>query len=127
MCIAMARPTPPPLPVTIAVRSAMKLDQSRIIVGRSDLEHDRDDGRPPLRLLVDELAECAARAAAHGLEVGPALLGGVLDRLADRVAGLLEERLRLRGVGPALCDDLGAAHDLAGAHVDGHEDDDHAL
>src|SRR5215204_624902 len=122
--IAIARPTPPPEPVTSAVRPAMKFDQSRIT---SDLHDDRDDRGPAAGALADELPERAAGVAADRLEVGGAVRRGLGQRLTDCVLRVLEQRLGLGRVHPTLGDDLRTGHDLAGALVDGDDHDDHAL
>ena len=68
------------------------------------------------------------RALRRMVSKSVAPVGRGLDRSSrTAVLRLLEERLGLGGVHPALGDDLRAAHDLAGALVDGDDHDDHAL
>src|SRR5215475_6488471 len=71
----MARPTPPPPPVTTATRPEMKFDQSRIVATTaSDLDDDGDDGGASPGPFVDEPAQGPPGVAADRLEVRGALL-----------------------------------------------------
>src|SRR5207237_1083791 len=124
----MARPTPPPPPVTMATRPAMKFDQSRIVAtAGSDLYDDGDDRRAPLRPLVDEPAQGAPRVPADRLEVGGALLGRLRQRGEHRGLAVLEQLVGFGCVHPAARHDLGPGDHLARGGVDGHDHHDHAL
>src|SRR2546421_9729556 len=108
----MARPTPPPPPVTMATRPAMKFDQSRIVAtAGSDLYDDGGDRRAPLRPPVDEPAPGARRVPAERLEGGGALPGPLPPRGGDRGLGVLRPLRRLGGIEPAPRPDLGARGD----------------
>src|SRR4051812_47587895 len=122
--IAIARPTPPPEPVTSAVRPAMKFDQSRIT---SDLHDDRDHCRSALRAVVDEATERPSRVAPDGLEVRRTVLRDRRELIAHGRLRLFEKSFGFGRVHPALGDDLGAGDDLAGALVDGEDHHDHTL
>src|SRR3954454_14456822 len=97
--IAIARPTPPPDPVTSAVRPAMKFDQSRIT---SDLHDDRDDRGPAAGAVADELPQRPAGVGADRPEAGGAVGRGLGQRLPDRVLRVLEQLLGLGRVHPTL-------------------------
>src|SRR4051794_7263194 len=103
------------------------LSPERSLGGLSDLHDDGDDHRAALGALADEAADGLAAVAAEGLEVGGARGGRLLQRVADGLAGFLEEVLGFGRVDPAPGQDLGAADDLAGADVDGDDDHHHAL
>src|SRR5690606_8708191 len=125
--MAIARPTPAPEPVTMAVRPPMKFDQSRIIgmarssresMRSSDLEDDGDDRGPALRARVDEATESPPGVAPQRLEVGGPLRGGIRQRRTYRRLRLLEQVGGLGLVDPAPGDDVGPRHQLARRGVD---------
>src|SRR3972149_4539915 len=92
----------------------------------SDLDDDREDHRPALRLLVQEARDAVLDL---GLQEGDLadVVARVLDRGDDPLDGGLDHAVVLRPVDEAAGDDLGPPDDVAGLLVDGDDDHEHAV
>src|SRR6476659_8500074 len=94
----------------------------RRFVATLDLDHDWEDHRPPLRLLVEEAGDAVLDLALQQRDLAD-VVPRVLDRREDPLDRLAHHRVLLVLVDEAAGDDLGPADDVARLLVD--RDDDH--
>src|SRR5215467_8695252 len=92
----ISAPTPLPPPVTSAVRPPRSIVYSDApvcarLLTASGLHHHRDHDGTTARALGDEASERLARVAAHGLEVGAAVVLALVDRVGDGLLRLFEQ------------------------------------
>src|SRR6266550_286999 len=92
----------------------------------SDLDHDREDHRPALRLLVQVAGHAVLDLALQETDLAD-MVTRVLDRGQDSLDRLAHHRVLLVLVDEAAGDDLGAADDIARLLVDRDDDHEHPV
>src|ERR687888_1049620 len=92
-----------------------------------DLHDRRDDDRPTLGALLEQVGGGLAHLLLEDHRVDHAVGGHPVERVEHPDAGLLDEVARLRLVDEAAGDDVGAGEHLAALRLDGDHDVDEAL